>query len=73
MQDTFTQAFWADGRPRQQLRFEELVVRRLGADAALETGRFVLHGGGAPEQAGRFTLVWARTPAGWRVVHDHSS
>ena len=69
----FNQAFWADGRPRQQLRFEEVVVRRLGRDAALETGRFVLHGGGLPEQSGRFTLVWVRTPDGWRAVHDHSS
>ena len=69
----FNQAFWVDGRPRQQLRFEEVVVRRLGRDAVLETDRFVLHGGGLPEQSGRFTLVWVRTPDGWRAVHDHSS
>ena len=73
IEDAFDQAFWVDGRPRQQLRFEEVVVRRLGGDAALETGRFVLHGGGLPEQSGRFTLVWVRTPDGWRAVHDHSS
>ena len=69
----FNQAFWVDGRPRQRLRFEEVVVRRLGRDAALETGRFVLHGGGLPEQSGRLTLVWVRTPDGWRAVYDHSS
>jgi len=37
------------------------------------TGRFALSGGGLPEQSGWFSLVWLQTPAGWRVVHDHSS
>jgi ketosteroid isomerase-like protein len=42
-------------------------------DHALITGRFTLSGGGKDEQTGRFTLIWMRTPAGWRIVHDHSS
>ena len=45
----------------------------LTPDAALATARFVLSGGGKPDQSGWFTLVWLRTPAGWRAVHDHSS
>jgi uncharacterized protein (TIGR02246 family) len=69
----FTRAYWRDGRPRQALSFTRVAVRPLGPGAALSTGRFLLSGGGEPEQSGWFTLVWVRTPGGWRVVHDHSS
>ena len=69
----FAEKYFRDGRPKQTLSFDNRVIRRLGPDAALETGRYLLTGGGAPEQSGWFTLVWVRTPAGWRVLHDHSS
>ena len=68
----FTAAFFNQGMPKQQLRFEQLSVRRLGPEAALETGRFILSGGGQPDQSGWFTLVWVRTADGWTAVHDHS-
>ena len=69
----FSEKYFRDGRPKQTLSFSQVVLRPLGRDAALETGRFLLSGGGEPEQSGWFTLVWVRTPDGWRVVHDHSS
>jgi len=65
--------YFTGSRPDQQLRFEELVVRPLGTGHSLMTGRYVLAGGGKPELTGRFTLVWAKLPEGWRIVHDHSS
>lgn len=73
IEQSFTNTYFRDGRPKQNLAFEQVTVRPLGRDAALETGRFVLSGGGEPEQSGWFTLVWVRTPEGWRAVHDHSS
>lgn len=73
IEESFTRTYFRDGRPRQQLRFEQMQVRPLGRDAALQTARFVLSGGGEPDQSGWFTLVWVRTPDGWRAVHDHSS
>lgn len=73
VEEAFSRTYWRDGRPIQRLAFEQVAVRPLGADAALQTGRFVLSGGGQPEQSGWFTLVWVRTPGGWRAVHDHSS
>lgn len=69
----FSKSYFRDGLPKQQLRFEQLAVRPLGADQALATGRFVLAGGGEPDQTGWFTLICVRTGAGWRAVHDHSS
>lgn len=73
IEQSFTTTYFRDGMPKQQLRFEQTTIRRLDANSALETGRFILSGGGEPEQSGWFTLVWVRTAAGWKAVHDHSS
>lgn len=73
IEESFARTYFRDGTPNQQLRFERVAVRPLGPDAALQTGRFVLSGGGEPDQTGWFTLVWVRTAEGWRAVHDHSS
>ena len=73
IEKAFREKYFRDGKPIQQLRFEALAVRRLAPDAALATARWVLSGGDKAEQSGWFTLAWQRTPAGWRVVHDHSS
>ena len=73
VEESFTRSYFRNGQPKQQLRFEQMTVRPLGRDAALETGRFILSGGGEAEQSGWFTLVWVRTAAGWRAVHDHTS
>ena len=73
IEQSFRETYFRDGQPIQQLRFEQLTTRPLGPDGALSTGRFVLSGGGQPDQSGWFTLVWQRSLSGWRAVHDHSS
>ena len=73
VEEAFSRTYWRDGRPIQQLGFEQVTIRPLAPDAALSTGRFRLTGGGQAEQSGWFTLVWIRTAEGWRAVHDHSS
>ena len=73
VKDAFSRSYWRNGQPTQRLDFEQITIRPLGADAALLTGRFILSGGGRPEQSGWYTLVWIRTDQGWRAVHDHSS
>lgn len=73
VEEAFSRTYWRDGRPIQRLGFEQVVVRPLSEDAALQTGRFLLTGGGEPDRSGWFTLVWIRTADGWRAVHDHSS
>ena len=65
--------FWRDGRPVQDLRYEDLSVRPLGPRHALMTGRYVLSGGGRDERTGWFSLVWEETADGWVILHDHSS
>lgn len=73
LEESFAKKYFNQGRPKQSLGFERIAVRPLGPDAALVTGRFVLSGGGEPEQSGWFTLVWTRTAQGWKAIHDHSS
>lgn len=73
IEKAFREIYFADGKPKQQLRFEQFSARALDDDAALVTGRFILSGGDLPEQTGWFTTVWVRSAAGWKIVHDHSS
>lgn len=57
------------------LTYSEMLVRPVADGIVIMTGRFALKraadAGG--DSTGRFTLVWKRTPAGWKIVHDHSS
>jgi uncharacterized protein (TIGR02246 family) len=60
---------------RGTLTFSEIAVRPLAEGLVLVTGKFSLkrskEGGG--DASGRYTLVIKRTPAGWKIIHDHSS
>lgn len=54
------------------LDFEILSIQPLGADGAIVLGRWKLTA--TPNAGGGvFSLGLARTPNGWRVVHDHTS
>jgi uncharacterized protein (TIGR02246 family) len=57
------------------LTFSELEVRPLAEGLALMTGRFALKrtAAGGGDSSGRFTLIWKRTAAGWKIIHDHTS
>jgi uncharacterized protein (TIGR02246 family) len=57
------------------LSFSELEMHSIAPGAALVLGKFQLvrdqkAGGNA---SGHFSLVFRKTPAGWRIIHDHTS
>jgi ketosteroid isomerase-like protein len=54
------------------LKFSEIKVTPLASDAAIVLGRWQL-ARQKDKPHGTFTLVFRRTPAGWRIVHDHTS
>ena len=54
------------------LTFSELEISILSKDAALVLGRWHLQRA-SDEPHGTFTLLFRKTKAGWRIVHDHSS
>ena len=58
-----------------ELSFSDLSIKLLGADYASVTGAFHLGraasaGGNA---SGVFSLLFRRTPAGWKIILDHTS
>jgi uncharacterized protein (TIGR02246 family) len=57
------------------LTFSEIEVRPLAQGVALTTGKFSLKrtAAGGGDATGRFTLILRQTPAGWKIIHDHSS
>jgi ketosteroid isomerase-like protein len=54
------------------LTFSDLEIKILSADAALVLGRWRLKRA-SDEPHGTFTLLFRKTKAGWRIVHDHTS
>jgi ketosteroid isomerase-like protein len=54
------------------LKFSEIKVTPLASDAAIVLGRWQLVRR-KDKPHGTFTLLFRRTPAGWRIVHDHTS
>jgi ketosteroid isomerase-like protein len=54
------------------LSFNELEFKPLSEFYIMATGRWHLARSG-DEPHGRFTLIFRRTNAGWRIVHDHTS
>jgi ketosteroid isomerase-like protein len=55
-----------------RLTFSEIQITPLAADAAIVLGRWRLVRQ-KDNPHGLFTLLFRRTPAGWRIVHDHTS
>jgi ketosteroid isomerase-like protein len=70
----YLRSYFKDGRPKAQLTYDDLKYRPLGADYVLMTGRWHL---ADPEtgkkQDGYYSLLWEKTPSGWKIIHDHSS
>lgn len=66
---------YQDEQAMGKLNFTEIEVRLVGAEAALVLGRFHLtrseKAGG--DASGHFSLVFRKTTAGWRIIHDHTS
>ena len=54
------------------LTFSEVEITMLSKDAALVLGRWHLKRA-KDEPHGTFYLLFRKTKAGWRIVHDHSS
>jgi ketosteroid isomerase-like protein len=55
-----------------QLTFSDLEITMLCKDAALVLGRWHLKRA-SDDPHGTFSLLFRKTKAGWRIVHDHSS
>ena len=70
----YVRSYFRDGKPRDQLSFDELQTRMLGPNHALMRGRCILTNPADNSKTYcRYTLIWEKRPEGWRIIHDHSS
>jgi uncharacterized protein (TIGR02246 family) len=71
VRDRYT-AKYSDREKMGTLNFSDLEITELAPDAAVVLGRWELKRA-KDNPHGRFTLIFRQTPAGWRIVHDHTS
>ncbi|HET7791240.1 MAG TPA: DUF4440 domain-containing protein [Gemmatimonadales bacterium] len=71
--DRYQAAYFAPGKSRDSLTFDEVHVRSLTTDLALCTARFALHRGDEVVASGPFTLVLEKRGDRWQILHDHTS
>ena len=71
--ERYHRTYQGEGKEMGELEFSGLRVEPLGADAAFVRGawRLTLSDGKTPH--GLFTLIFRKFPAGWRIIHDHTS
>jgi|SRR5436190_5800475 len=63
---------YGTGAAMGELTFSNVEISPLATDAALAFGGWHLKRNGETF-SGLFTLVFRKTPEGWRIVHDHTS
>jgi uncharacterized protein (TIGR02246 family) len=71
--DRYQAAYFAPGKSRDSLTFEDVRVRPLTTELALCTARFALHRGEQVIASGPFTLILAKRDDRWLIIHDHTS
>jgi ketosteroid isomerase-like protein len=71
--DRYQANYFAAGKSRDSLSFDELRVRPLAADQAFATARFKLSRRDSVVASGPFTIVLQKRSGRWLIVHDHTS
>lgn len=71
--DRYQRNYFAAGKSRDSLSFDELRVRVLTPDLAYATARFTLSRRDSVVASGPFTLVLQRQGDRWRILHDHTA
>jgi ketosteroid isomerase-like protein len=71
--DRYQANYFAPGKARDSLSFDELHVRVLTPDFAYATARFKLSRRDSVVASGPFTLILQRQGDRWRILHDHTA
>ncbi len=69
----YRQRYQAEGKEMGKLEFQKLNIDLLSRRSAVVTGQWQLTMSDGKQPHGLFTLIFKRLPAGWRIVHDHTS
>lgn len=71
--DHYQSAYFAPGKHRDSLTFDDVRVRVLAPRVAFATAHFYLHRGDSLTASGPFTLILMHDGTRWHIVHDHTS
>jgi uncharacterized protein (TIGR02246 family) len=71
--DRYHAKYASPGHEMGTLEFNALRIEMLGSDAAFVRGAWHLTMPDGKTPHGLFTLVLRKFPAGWKIVHDHTS
>ena len=71
--ERYRRRYQAEGKEMGRLRFQDLDVQLLSADAAFIRGKWHLTMKDGSEPGGLFTLLARRIDGEWKIVHDHTS
>src|ERR1700682_1781601 len=71
--ERYQQRYKGQGKEMGKLEFQDLKIDMLSPKAAVVTGKWELTMSDGKKPGGLFTLIVKRMPAGWRIVHDHTS
>jgi ketosteroid isomerase-like protein len=69
----YRQRYQAEGKEMGKLAFQKLDIDLLSRKSAVVTGEWRLSMSDGKQPHGLFTLIFKRLPAGWKIVHDHTS
>ena len=69
----YRQRYQAEGKEMGKLEFQKLNIDLLSRKSAVVTGEWHLTMSDGKQPHGLFTLIFKRLPAGWKIVHDHTS
>jgi ketosteroid isomerase-like protein len=71
--ERYRKTYQAEGKEMGKLEFQKLNIDLLSRRSAVVTGQWQLTMSDGKQPHGLFTLIFKRLPAGWRIVHDHTS
>jgi ketosteroid isomerase-like protein len=71
--DRYRAAYASPGHEMGKLEFSNLKIEMLGPDSAFVRGAWGLTMRDGKTPHGLFTLIFRKFPAGWKIVHDHTS
>jgi ketosteroid isomerase-like protein len=70
--DRYQKKYQGEGKEMGKLTFRDIDIEVLAADSAVVRGRWELKTS-KEKLGGLYTLIFRKTPEGWRIVHDHTS
>ena len=71
--ERYRKTYQSEGREMGKLEFSDLKIDALATNAAFVRGTWHLTMSDGKSPHGLFTLIFRKSPDGWKIIHDHTS